>query len=134
MQKLGTTEVPSRFSQSFPAQGDKENIEGKDVSVILTAHQKHLNKGKFYTIPTIKNQISLRQLNYLGKIFCREDSHILTRLLTVWCDHPRKVSRPILTNKPCMGIFSTEDLAKTTQLTKDNLILDRWDVVEIFPY
>ena len=47
MRKLGTKEVPSRFSRSFPAQGDKENIEGKYVSGIRTAHQKHLNKGKF---------------------------------------------------------------------------------------
>ena len=46
MRNLGTIEVPSRFSQSFPAQGDKENIEGKDVSGIQTAHHKHLNKGK----------------------------------------------------------------------------------------
>ena len=46
MQKLGTMEVPSCFPRSFPAQGDKENIEGKDVSGIQTEHQKHLNKGK----------------------------------------------------------------------------------------
>ena len=57
---------------------------------------------KFYNIPTIKNQISLCQLNYLGNIFRREYSHIPTRLLTVWSDHPCKVGRPILTNKKCM--------------------------------
>ena len=59
-------------------------------------------REQFYNIPTIKNQIALRQLTYLGKIFHREDPHIPTRLLTVWCDHPRKVGRPILTNKQCM--------------------------------
>ena len=59
-------------------------------------------REKLYNIPMIKNQISLRQLTYLGNIFRREDSHILTRLLTVWCDHTRKFSRPILTNKQCM--------------------------------
>ena len=55
-----------------------------------------------YNIPTVKNQIALRQLTYLGKIFCREYSHIPTRLLTVWCDHPRKFGRPILTNNQYM--------------------------------
>ena len=57
---------------------------------------------KFYNIPTIKKQIFLRQLMYLGKIFCREDLHIPTRLLTVLCDHLRKAGRPILTNKQSM--------------------------------
>ena len=51
MKNLGTTEVPSCLPQSFPAQGDKENIEGKDVSGIRTAHHKHLNKGKVLQHP-----------------------------------------------------------------------------------
>ena len=33
-----------------------------------------------------------------------------------------------------MGIFSTEDLAKVSQLSEGNLVLDRWNVVELFPY
>ena len=36
---------------------------------------------------------------YIGKIFCGEASHILTRLLTALCDHPHKVGRPLLTKK-----------------------------------
>ena len=48
---MGTTEVPSRFPRSFPVQGYKENIEGKEVSGIQTAHHKHLNKGKFLQHP-----------------------------------------------------------------------------------
>ena len=59
-------------------------------------------REKFYNIPTIKKQIALRQLTYLGKIFRRDESHIPTRVLTVWCDHPRKAGRPILTNKQSM--------------------------------
>ena len=59
-------------------------------------------RGKFYNIPTIKNQIALQQLTHLSKIFHREYSHIPTRLLTVWCNHPRKVGRPIFTNKQYM--------------------------------
>ena len=50
----------------------------------------------------IKKQIALQQLTYLGKIFRREESHIPTRLLTVWCDHQHKAGRPILTNKQSM--------------------------------
>ena len=45
---------------------------------------------------------SLRQLTYLGKIIRREELHIPTHLLTVWCYHQRKAGRPILTNKQSM--------------------------------
>ena len=50
----------------------------------------------------IKKQIALRQLTYLGKIFCREESHIPTRLLKVWYDHQRIAGRPILNKKESM--------------------------------
>ena len=59
-------------------------------------------REKFYNIPTIRKQIALQQLTYLGKIFCQEESHIPTRLLTVWCDHQRKSGQPILNNKQSM--------------------------------
>ena len=61
-------------------------------------------RENLYNIPTIKNQIVLCRLTYLGKIFRQEDSHIPTCLLTVWSDHPCKVGRPILTNKQCILI------------------------------
>ena len=52
-----------------------------------------------YNIPTVQNQIAFCQLTYLGKIFHRKASHIPTPLLTEWCDHPRKLGHPLLTNK-----------------------------------
>ena len=55
-----------------------------------------------YNIPTVQNQIAFRQITYLGKLFQHEASHIPTRLLTAWCDHPCKVGRPLLTNKQSM--------------------------------
>ena len=59
-------------------------------------------RKKLFNIPTIKKQISLQQLTYLGNIFRREELHIPIRLLMVWCDHQRKVGRTILTNKQIM--------------------------------
>ena len=56
----------------------------------------------FFNIRTIQNQIAFCQLTYIGKNFRRESTHICTRLLTGWCDHPRKVGRPLLTNKQCI--------------------------------
>ena len=56
----------------------------------------------FFNIPTIRNQIAFRQLNYIGKIFRRESTHIPTSLLTAWYNHPRKVGRSLLTNKQCI--------------------------------
>ena len=73
------------------------------MSEVIEQHITNTSiRDKFYNIPTIKKQIALRQLTYLGKIFRREESHIPTRLLTVWCDHQRKSGRPILTNKQSM--------------------------------
>ena len=70
------------------------------MSEVIEQHIKKASiRKKFFNIPTIKKQIALRQLTYLGKIFCREESHIPTHLLTVWCDHQRKAGLPILTNK-----------------------------------
>ena len=56
----------------------------------------------FYNIPTVQNHIAFYQITYPGKIFRRDSSHILTCLLTARCDHPRKVGRPLLTNKQRM--------------------------------
>ena len=53
----------------------------------------------FYNIPCIRNQIAFRQLSYIGKIFRRDGSHLPTRLLMAWYNHPRKRGRPLLTNK-----------------------------------
>ena len=53
----------------------------------------------FFNIPTIRNPIAVHQLTYIRKFFRRESTHIHTRLLTAWYDHPRKVGRPLLTNK-----------------------------------
>ena len=70
------------------------------MSQVIGRHIKNASiREKFYNIPTIKNQIAFRQLTYLDKIFRQEASHIPTRLLTAWCDHPRKVGRPLLTHK-----------------------------------
>ena len=76
---MGTTEVPSRFPRSFPAQGDKENIEGKDVSGIRTAHHKHLNKGKVlqhpnYQEPVFPLSVELPWQDILTRIFPHLDS------------------------------------------------------------
>ena len=45
----------------------------------------------------------LGKLSHMGlEQLTRESTHIPTRLLTAWCDHPWKVGRPILTNKQCI--------------------------------
>ena len=73
------------------------------ISEVIEQHITNTSiREKFYNTPTIKKQIALRQLTYLGKIFCREESHIPTRLLTVWCDHQHKAGQPIFTNKQSM--------------------------------
>ena len=46
--------------------------------------------SKFYNIPCIRNQVAFGQLSYVGKIFRQKVTHLPTRLLMTWCDHPRK--------------------------------------------
>ena len=73
------------------------------MSKVIKQHITNTSiREKFYNIPMIKKKIALRQLTYIGKIFHREESHIPTFLLTVWCDHQCKAGRPILTNKNIM--------------------------------
>ena len=70
------------------------------MSQVIDQHIKNASiREKLYNITTIKNQIGFQKLTYLGKIFHCEASHILTRLLTAWCDHLRKKRHPLLTNK-----------------------------------
>ena len=53
----------------------------------------------FYNIPCVKNQVAFRQLTYVDKILKREGSHVLTRLLTAWCDNLRKQGGQLFINK-----------------------------------
>ena len=56
----------------------------------------------FLTYRRFTTKLPLLNSLTFGKITRRESTHIPTRLLTAWCDHPRKVGRPILTNKQCI--------------------------------
>ena len=72
------------------------------ISMVKVREMKIKNtqaRSKFYNIPCIMSQVAFRQLSYVGKIFQREGTHLPTRLLTTWCDHPRKRGRPLLTHK-----------------------------------
>ena len=53
----------------------------------------------FYNILCVRNQVVFRQLTYVGKILRQEGSHVPTRLLTAWCDNPRKQGGQLVTNK-----------------------------------
>lgn len=52
-----------------------------------------------YNIPCIRNQIAHRRLTFIGKVLLWEGSHILMRLITSWCDNPRRRGRLLFTNK-----------------------------------
>ena len=53
----------------------------------------------FYNISCVRNQVAFRQLTYVGKILCREKSHVLMKFFTAWCDNPRKRGGQLLTKK-----------------------------------
>ena len=47
----------------------------------------------------MRHQIAKRQLPFIGKVVRNSDNQIPTRLLTVWCNHPRRRSAPLQNNK-----------------------------------
>ena len=56
-------------------------------------------RRRFCHIPSLRNQFAKRQLTFIGKIVRNSDSQIPTRLLTAWCDHPRRRGAPLQSNK-----------------------------------
>ena len=47
-------------------------------------------RKKIFDIPNIKKQITTRQLNFIGKVACKADDHLPTKLLTACCNHKRR--------------------------------------------
>ena len=54
---------------------------------------------RFCRIPSLQNQITKRQLTFIGKVVRNSDDQIPTRLLTAWCNHPRRRGAPLQSNK-----------------------------------
>ena len=61
---------------------------------------------RFCRIPSICNLLAKRQLTFIGKVVRNSPNQIPTRLLTAWCDHPRRQGRVLQMNKknPCRNI------------------------------
>ena len=54
---------------------------------------------KLYHITTMRNQMAIRQNDFIGKIFCQKVIHLTTRLFTLWCNHKRRCNGTIKKNK-----------------------------------
>ena len=53
----------------------------------------------FYHTPTTQNQIAIRQLSFVGNIFHRKYTHLLTKLLTSQCTHKWRRGGNLAMNK-----------------------------------
>ena len=56
-------------------------------------------RERFSDIPTIRNEIAHRQLNFIGKVVRNPDDQIPTQLLTAWCNHKRNPGGVLQNNK-----------------------------------
>ena len=56
-------------------------------------------RTRFFSIPTIRNQIAQRQLTFIGKVVRNRDDQLPTQLLTAWCNNKRKRGAPLQNNK-----------------------------------
>ena len=56
-------------------------------------------RNRFFSIPTIRNQIAQRQLTFIGKVVRNKDNQLPTQLLTAWCNNKRKRGAPLQNNK-----------------------------------
>ena len=54
---------------------------------------------RFCNIPSMRNQIAKKQLNFIGKVIRNSVDQIHSQLLTTWCDHPRRRGAPLQNNK-----------------------------------
>ena len=56
-------------------------------------------RNRFFSIPTIRNQIAQRQLTFIGKVVRNKDNQLPTQLMTAWCNNKRKRGAPLQNNK-----------------------------------
>ena len=52
-------------------------------------------RTRFFSIPTIRDQIAQRQLTFIGKVVQNKDNQLPTQLLTAWCNNKRKRGDPL---------------------------------------
>ena len=78
-------------------------ILGITITQVQDEHIKNSSIRKtFHNIPDIRNQIAIRQTSFLGKVVRAPDQHPPKQLLTAWCNHPRPIGGPLMTNKKSM--------------------------------
>jgi hypothetical protein len=53
----------------------------------------------FFNVPTAKNRLVVRQMNYLGKIVRGSSNHPPRKMLTAWSVNPRPKGGVLMTNK-----------------------------------
>ena len=56
-------------------------------------------RNKLFDIPNIKKQIAKKQQTLIGKVARYSDNHILTKLITTWCNHKRQPEGVLHSNK-----------------------------------
>ena len=56
-------------------------------------------RNRFFSILTIRNQITQRQLTFIGKVVRNKDNQLPTQLMTAWCNNKRKRGAPLQKNK-----------------------------------
>ena len=52
-------------------------------------------RTRFFSIPTIRNQIAQVQLTFIGKVVRNKDNQLPSQLLTAWCNNKRKRGAPV---------------------------------------
>ena len=75
-------------------------ILGITITQVIDEHITNDSvRMRFCRIPSLQNQIAKRQLTFIGKVVRNSDDQIPTRLLTAWCNHPRRRGAPLQSNK-----------------------------------
>ena len=71
------------------------------ITITMVIDEKITNESvrkQFFNIPTIRYQLTKRQLTFIGKVFSNSEYQIPTQLLTAWCDNKRKPGAPLQNN------------------------------------
>ena len=75
-------------------------ILGISITQVIDKHITNDSiRMRFCHIPSIRHQIAKRRFPLLERSFRNSNNQIPTRLLTVWCDCPRRRGAPLQNNK-----------------------------------
>ena len=99
MRELGPTLLTPEQTGRFSASEHQEYTWCQNYTSERIENHKWDNSSKIFCILKIQNQVTKRQLTFIGKVTCNSDKQLPTKILTAWCNNKRRVGGVFYSNK-----------------------------------